>query len=145
MNSQEALPLTSQSRMASMVSRSFPCRSWNRTTSRAAWISSRSPLWSGTHSSRISCSSRLYLLILCTGFSRYDERSMLSPNSICLRWTERASISFPFTLIQLRRNRNKCRHNCRNFISKILRAGEWKHFAFEDQGKFHLFCLLGNM
>lgn len=75
--------LTSQSRMASMASRLLPCRSWKWTTSRAAFTSAASLACPGPHSRIMSWSSRLYLLILCTGLSRYDHRSILSSSFSC--------------------------------------------------------------
>ncbi len=36
-------------------------------------------------------------------------------------------------------------HWCSRRKNHALRAGGWKLFEFEDQGKFNLFCLLGNM
>ncbi len=72
--------------MSSMASRLLPWRSWNWMMFSAVCISSRScpacaPV---SHSRSMSCSSRPYLLMRCTGFSRYEDRSILSPSSCCL-------------------------------------------------------------
>lgn len=79
------LTLTSQSWMSSMASRLLPWRSWNWMMFSAVCISSRScPACSPvSHSHSMSCSSRPYLLMRCTGFSRYEDRSILSPSSCC--------------------------------------------------------------
>ena len=71
--------------MSSMARRLLPWRSWNWMTSSAAWISVRSRPLVGPvpHSRTMSCSSRLYLLMRCTGFRRYEDRSILSPSSSC--------------------------------------------------------------
>ena len=75
---------TSQLRMSSMVSRSLPWRSWKVTACRAAWSSALwRPLWAPLQCRSRSCSSRLYLLTRCTGFSRYDHRSILSASACC--------------------------------------------------------------
>lgn len=68
-----------------MASRLLPWRSWNWMMFSAVCISSRScpacaPV---SHSRSMSCSSRPYLLMRCTGFSRYEDRSILSPSSCC--------------------------------------------------------------
>ena len=55
-------------------------------TSRAALTSAISLACPGPHSLCMSCSSRLYLLIRCTGFSKYDHRSILSPSFSCFCW-----------------------------------------------------------
>ncbi|TNN53904.1 hypothetical protein EYF80_035881 [Liparis tanakae] len=56
--------------MASMASRLFPWCSWKWTTSRAALTSAASRGRPAPHAALSSCSSRLYLLMRCTGFSR---------------------------------------------------------------------------
>ena len=42
-----------------------------------------------THSLIMSCSSKLYLLIRCTGFSKYDHKSILSSSFSCFCWSDR--------------------------------------------------------
>lgn len=77
---------TSQLWMASMASRLLPWRSWKWMISRAALTSAISLVCPGPHSLNMSCSSRLYLLMRCTGFRRYDHRSILSPSLSCFCW-----------------------------------------------------------
>ena len=104
-----SLTLTSQSRKESIAKRSFPWRNWNRTISSAFCSSSKSSntcwlvifcgddktslqefqkldkwlTWTLAQAFISCCKRRAYLPILCTGFNRYDAKSILSFNSSC--------------------------------------------------------------